>query len=442
MAQLVEATAVDGFTNTVFQLTAAGSDTVVATATVTSPETNRKAVYVGSFTGVPIGVYRLMHFMSEADDGHPLDASWVEIKAADGVFQAYHINETSAAEAVWLNTTRGLTEDVTTDTESRNASKADVSALALQATLSEVLTDTGTTLPSTLATIVSYIDTEVAAIKAKTDNLPADPATETTLATLDGLIDAIKAVTDTLSLSAISTNVRTEIDTNSTKLISILEDTGTTLPAAIDAIESGSGLDAAGVRAAIGLASANLDTQLSAIDTVVDNILVDTGTTLPSTLATIDGIADQILADTNELQLNQGNWLTADISGLATQASINAIDTVVDAILVDTNELQTNQGDWVTADLSSLVTLINNVPTVAEFEARTLPSGSYFDPTTDTVARVTLVDTVTVNTDMISVTGITTELAKVPKVGQTHRYSQVAVDAENKTADVTISATS
>lgn len=42
----------------------------------------------------------------------------------------------------------------------------------------------------------------------------------------------------------------------------------------------GSGLDAAGVRAAIGLASANLDTQLSTIDTVVDAILVDTGTTL------------------------------------------------------------------------------------------------------------------------------------------------------------------
>lgn len=40
------------------------------------------------------------------------------------------------------------------------------------------------------------------------------------------------------------------------------------------------GLDAAGVRAAIGMASANLDTQLSTIDTVVDAILVDTGTTL------------------------------------------------------------------------------------------------------------------------------------------------------------------
>jgi hypothetical protein len=37
-------------------------------------------------------------------------------------------------------------------------------------------------------------------------------------------------------------------------------------------------LDAAGVRTAVGLASANLDTQLGAIDTVVDSILDDTGT--------------------------------------------------------------------------------------------------------------------------------------------------------------------
>lgn len=41
-------------------------------------------------------------------------------------------------------------------------------------------------------------------------------------------------------------------------------------------VTGGAGLDAAGVRAAIGLASANLDTQLSTIDTVVDSILVDT----------------------------------------------------------------------------------------------------------------------------------------------------------------------
>jgi hypothetical protein len=39
----------------------------------------------------------------------------------------------------------------------------------------------------------------------------------------------------------------------------------------------------------------------------------------------------------------------ADVSGLATQSSVDTIDANVDAILVDTNELQTNQGNWLTA---------------------------------------------------------------------------------------------
>lgn len=39
-----------------------------------------------------------------------------------------------------------------------------------------ILVDTGTDIPATLATIGGYLDTEIAAIKAKTDNLPASPA--------------------------------------------------------------------------------------------------------------------------------------------------------------------------------------------------------------------------------------------------------------------------
>lgn len=59
---------------------------------------------------------------------------------------------------------------------------------------------------SLLGTVASYIDTEVAAIKAKTDNLPADPADASdiaaALATIAGYVDtevaAIKGVTDKL----------------------------------------------------------------------------------------------------------------------------------------------------------------------------------------------------------------------------------------------------
>ncbi len=75
-----------------------------------------------------------------------------------------------------------------------------------------ILTDTGTTLPATLATIAGYLDTEIAAIKAVTDLLPNAGAlsdlaailtdTGTTLpaliTTIDTVVDAIKAVTDLL----------------------------------------------------------------------------------------------------------------------------------------------------------------------------------------------------------------------------------------------------
>ena len=103
---------------------------------------------------------------------------------------------------------------------------------------------TGSTLTalasaSNLAIVASYIDTEVAAIKAKTDNLPSDPAdasdiaasfstVNSTLATIAGYIDtevaAIKAKTDNLpaspaatgdipSAATVASQVRTELTT-------------------------------------------------------------------------------------------------------------------------------------------------------------------------------------------------------------------------------------
>lgn len=126
--------------------------------------------------------------------------------------------------------------------------------------------------------------TNISAIKAKTDLIPAAPA----------------AVSDIPTAAAVADQVWDEILSGHSGVGSTgaaLAAAGgsgdpwaTALPGAygagtagqivgdyIDAaISSISGLDAAGVRAAIGLASANLDTQLGAIDTVVDAVLVDT----------------------------------------------------------------------------------------------------------------------------------------------------------------------
>ena len=49
---------------------------------------------------------------------------------------------------------------------------------------------------------------------------------------------------------------------------------------------------------------------------------------------------------------------------------------------------------------ANLDTQLGDIPTVSEFEARTLVAADYFDPAADTVANVTLVATCTTNTDM------------------------------------------
>ena len=94
-----------------------------------------------------------------------------------------------------------------------------------------------------------------------------------------------------------------------------------------------------------------MDLVADAVDAAA--VKADAVTEIQSGLATetkqdvIDGIVDTILVDSNELQTNQGNWLT--ITGQATEAKQDVIDVNVDLVLGDSNELQTNQGAWATA---------------------------------------------------------------------------------------------
>lgn len=130
------------------------------------------------------------------------------------------------AAAVWAAGTRTLTASLD-PTAAQIRAEIDSNSVGLAA----IYTDTHTTIPasfgtvnSTLGIIAGYIDTEVGAIKAKTDNLPADPAdasdiaasfatVNATLATISGYVDteiasvlaavdtevaAIKAKTDNL----------------------------------------------------------------------------------------------------------------------------------------------------------------------------------------------------------------------------------------------------
>jgi hypothetical protein len=109
------------------------------------------------------------------------------------------------ADAIWDEALSGHSTAGTTGKKLTDLVNADLSGVATAAALATVdgnvdsiLEDTGTTLPGTLSTIAGYIDTEVAAILADTNELQTDL---TNGGRLDLLIDAIKAKTDNLPAS-------------------------------------------------------------------------------------------------------------------------------------------------------------------------------------------------------------------------------------------------
>lgn len=265
-----------------------------------------------------------------------------------------------------------------------------------------------------LATVAGYLDTEIAAILADTNELQTDwanggrldlildaRASQASVDTIDGIVDSIlvdtaeigaagaglTALASAANLATLTGYVDTEvaaIKAVTDKLDGTLELTSDgqifTAAALQNAPTSSGGLDAAGVRAAIGLASANLDTQLAdlptnaelstALGTSDDAVLAVLGTPAGASLSA-DVAAVQ--SDTNDIQARlpaalisgridatvgamQANVMTAaaaaaDLttelqSGLATSSAlatldgkVDVIDGVVDAILVDTAEI-------------------------------------------------------------------------------------------------------
>jgi hypothetical protein len=237
----------------------------------------------------------------------------------------------------------------------------------------------GLATAANLATVAGYLDTEIAAILADTNELQTDwanggrldlildaRASQASVDTIDGNVDAILLDTGTDGV-VVATASKTGYALSAAGVDAIWDEAqsghatagtfGVYLDSAVSGVSTGGvsaaeiadavwdealaghagagsagealtdaaaggGLDAAGVRAAVGLASANLDTQLAAIDTVVDAVLVDTAEI---------GAA--------------GAGLTA----LATQASVNTIDDLLDtevaAIKAKTDQLTfTNTG--------------------------------------------------------------------------------------------------
>jgi hypothetical protein len=111
------------------------------------------------------------------------------------------------------------------------------------------------------------------------------------------------------------------------------------------------GLSSVDIRAAVGLTSANLDTQLAAAVTA-------TGFTTPADIANLP-----TTTEFNARTLPSADYFV--VSDYEAPDNLN-----IGKILEDTDDLQTNQSNWVSADIS-------NLPTKSELDARTLPSASY-----------------------------------------------------------------
>lgn len=116
-------------------------------------------------------------------------------------------------------------------------------------------------------------------------------------------------------------------------------------------------LDAAGVRTAVGLGSANLDTQLAAIDDFLD-------TEVAAILAAVDTETAAILADTNELQTDwvDGGRLDLILDARASQASVNTIDDFLDTeIAAIITTLGTPAGASISADLVTIDNFVDDI---------------------------------------------------------------------------------
>jgi hypothetical protein len=209
-----------------------------------------------------------------------------------------------------------------------------------------VIIDASTAAQSALGCVLDYTGT------TKTVTLRSDPGIFT-MATSDNAVLLPSFCTTGVDVSTIETvDATDQLDTH-----------------------AAAGLDAAGVRAAVGLASANLDTQLTNIDNFIDtevaDILTDTGTTLDDFIDTeiaalvtaVNAVDDYVDTEIATLQTSVtavDDFVDTEVATL--QTSVTAVDDYVDtevaAILEDTGTTLQAEIDGVQADTENIQTRI------------------------------------------------------------------------------------
>lgn len=228
---------------------------------------------------------------------------------------------TALASAANLATVDGVVDAIKAKTDNLPSDPADASDIAAAFG----------TVNSTLGTIAGYIDTEIAAIKAKTDNLPSDPADQSS-------IEAILGTPAGASLAADIAAVKSDT-------AAILVDTGTTLQAELDGIQADTediqsrlpaALVSGRIDASVGAMATDTVTAaalaadaVAEINATVDAAISDAALATAAALATVDGNVDSILADTNELQTDWANGGRLDLilDARASQTSVDDLPT-------------------------------------------------------------------------------------------------------------------
>lgn len=220
------------------------------------------------------------------------------------------------------------------------------------------------------------LDLLLDAVKAKTDNIPASPASTGDIVSAATIADAVWDEAIAGHASAGSTGEALSAagsagDPWSTALPGAYSAgsagyiIGTNLNATVSSRLASASytepLDAAGVRTAVGLASANLDTQLADLPTVSEfeaRTIVAANYALEATLTAMKGATFDTSTDSLEALRNRGDsaWTTA--TGFST---------------LDAAGVRTAVG----LASANLDTQLADIPTVSEFNARTLAAADY-----------------------------------------------------------------
>ena len=190
-----------------------------------------------------------------------------------------------------------------------------------------------------------------------------------------------------------------DIETNGLAVKAKTDQLAFTVSGQVDANALTGGLSESGVRSAVGLASANLDTQLADIPTVSEfeaRTIVASDYFNPSS----DTVANVTTVGSVTSAVTTSN--ASDVTSIKakTDQFVFTVSNQVDANTLTGGISESGIRSAIGLSSANLDTQLADIPTVSEFEARTLLASAYFDPVNDAVANVTLVGTTTTNSDM------------------------------------------